>query len=278
MSSSHQKRVATGIGLLALLAVGLSFRGWIELIILAVLSTLALIEFYGLFKPRQNIFMTSAGIAAGLAIIAAGDAGRPTIMIIVLLAAFWLGNLRFLIRYSRVPDSQEPEHAYQANLTFVAGLVYIPLLLQFFTSFRTVEIILVLLAVIASDTGAYYAGSLFGGKKIWPVISPKKTWAGSAGGLTAAIILCLIMGYVDEFWLAGAGQGRPWWMWMLLGAGLNLAAQFGDFFESALKRKLEVKDSGNILPGHGGVLDRIDSLLLAAPAYAGLDAIFDFFV
>jgi phosphatidate cytidylyltransferase len=67
-------------------------------------------------------------------------------------------------------------------------------------------------------------------------------------------------------------------MWMLLGAGLNLAAQFGDFFESALKRKLEVKDSGNILPGHGGVLDRIDSLLLAAPAYAGLDAIFDFFV
>jgi phosphatidate cytidylyltransferase len=67
-------------------------------------------------------------------------------------------------------------------------------------------------------------------------------------------------------------------MWLLLGAGLNLAAQFGDFFESALKRRLGVKDTGHLLPGHGGILDRIDSLLLAAPAYAGLDAIFDFFM
>jgi phosphatidate cytidylyltransferase len=278
MPSSHQKRIYTGIGLLALLAVGLSFRGWMELAILSVLSTFALIEFYGLFKPRQHALMTLAGIAAGLALIFAGDAGKPNVMVIVLLAAFWLGNLRFLVRFSKAPDSREPEHGYQANLTFVAGLVYIPLLLQFFTSFKTVEIILVLLAVIATDTGAYYAGSTFGGKKIWPVISPKKTWAGSAGGMTAAILLCLAMGFVDEYWLAGAGQGRPWWMWLLLGAGLNLAAQFGDFFESALKRKLEVKDSGNILPGHGGILDRIDSLLLAAPAYAGLDAIFDFFI
>ena len=116
-----------------------------------------------------------------------------------------------------------------------------------------------------------------GGPKVWPRVSPKKTWAGSVGGMVACVGLCLLMGAVDEYWLSGAGQGRPWWMWMVLGVVLNASAQFGDFFESALKRRQDVKDSGRLLPGHGGVLDRIDSLLLAVPAYAGLDAIFDFF-
>lgn len=277
MDPSHKKRVVTGLVLLALIMLGLIFRGWVELLMLFALSSFSLVEFYNLFKPRQDFLMTLAGIAAGLAIIAAGDAGDPNLMIIVLMAAFWIGNLRFLVRFSKAPGARTPEHSYQASLTFITGLIYIPLLLQFFTTFETVEIILVLLAVIASDVGAFYAGSLIGGKKIWPVVSPKKTWSGSFGGMAAAAGLCLVMGYADEYWLSGAGQGRPWWMWLLLGIGLNLAAQFGDFFESALKRRLEVKDSGGILPGHGGLLDRIDSLLLAAPAYAGLDAIFNFF-
>ena len=78
--------------------------------------------------------------------------------------------------------------------------------------------------------------------------------------------------------LIGMLQSRsPWWIWLILGAVLNIAAQTGDFFESALKRRLDVKDSGNLLPGHGGILDRIDSLILVAPVYAALDAVFDFF-
>jgi phosphatidate cytidylyltransferase len=278
MSTSHKKRLITAVLLLLLIALALTFRGWVELLLLFGLSSLALVEFYHLFKPRQHFLMTVAGVLAGLGIIAAGNLGQSTVIIIVLLAGFWLGNFRFMLRFSGETSTGIPEDSYESDLIFISGLVYIPLLLQFFTSFRTVEIILVLLVVMATDTGAYYAGSNIGGPKIWPVVSPKKTWAGSIGGMAAAILVCLAMGYVDEYWLSGAGQGRPWWMWFLLGAGLNLAAQFGDFFESALKRRLGVKDTGYILPGHGGILDRIDSLLLAAPAYAGLDAVFDFFM
>jgi hypothetical protein len=97
-----------------------------------------------------------------------------------------------------------------------------------------------------------------GGPKIWPSISPKKTWAGSLGGLATCIVVCvgigLLLGSADILSFA------------LLGTGLNVAAQLGDFFESALKRWRGVKDSGRVLPGHGGILDRIDSLLFVLPA------------
>jgi len=174
---------------------------------------------------------------------------------------------------------QEPggRPSSEAPGVFVAGLLYVPVLLQFVLHMRSIEIVLVLAAVIASDVGAYYAGTTFGGPKLWPAVSPKKTWSGSLGGFAAAIAVCLAMSGVDEYALSGAGAGRPWWMWALLGAGLNVAAQVGDLFESALKRDRGIKDSGHILPGHGGVLDRIDSLLLAIPVYAGLDAVFGFF-
>jgi phosphatidate cytidylyltransferase len=126
------------------------------------------------------------------------------------------------------------------------------------------ETVLVLLASFASDTGAYYAGSWFGKRKIWPAISPKKTWAGSVGGALTCVAVCLILGFAVGDWPFGRAS---WGTWIALGLALNLASQFGDFFESALKRSLDAKDSGALLPGHGGVLDRIDSLLFAAPVY-----------
>jgi phosphatidate cytidylyltransferase len=150
---------------------------------------------------------------------------------------------------------------------FLAGLLYIPLNFHFFLYFDRLEILLVLGAAVLSDTAAFYTGTLFGKKKIWPRISPKKSWAGSLGGLTVCTVGTLAWG----LWL-----GLPdvaWWKWVLLGAALNVAAQMGDFFESALKRSLDIKDSGVILPGHGGLLDRVDSLLMVIPCY-GLFAMF----
>ena len=133
----------------------------------------------------------------------------------------------------------------------------------------TVEQVLIILAAAFTDAGGYYMGSRFGRKKICPRISPNKSWAGAFGGLAACALLFMVMGGI---W----GQ-RGIFLFLLLGIVVSIAAQFGDFFESALKRAQGVKDSGALLPGHGGVLDRIDSLLFAVPVYVLLDLFLDFF-
>jgi phosphatidate cytidylyltransferase len=121
--------------------------------------------------------------------------------------------------------------------------------------------ILILIAVVGpwvSDSGAYFAGRFFGRYLLFPSLSPKKTVEGSLGGLLATM---LVVGFVSfqflDFTVAKAA---------VIGAGVSIFSQSGDLFESALKRILDVKDMGHFLPGHGGILDRIDSLLFTAPA------------
>ena len=116
-----------------------------------------------------------------------------------------------------------------------------------------------LFTVWSVDIGAYFAGRLIGGPKLAPRYSPSKTWAGLFGGMAAAGLL----GYV---WAFFAGAAYPEWA-LALGPILAIVAQTGDIMESALKRRYGVKDSGALIPGHGGILDRIDGLLLAAPLF-----------
>ena len=110
-----------------------------------------------------------------------------------------------------------------------------------------------LAVVMAVDTGAYAAGRLIGGPKLAPWISPKKTWAGLCGGIVSAMLI----GLVVSLWL---GQSR-WLLLILLSGGLAVVEQAGDLAESAFKRRFGVKDSSQLIPGHGGVLDRVDGLL-----------------
>jgi phosphatidate cytidylyltransferase len=117
-----------------------------------------------------------------------------------------------------------------------------------------------LLVIWATDIGAYAAGRTIGGPKLAPRISPKKTWAGLLGGMTAAAAV----GYAVATAVSAAGPGGA----ALLGAGLAVVGQAGDLFESAIKRRFDVKDSGRLIPGHGGLLDRIDGLIAAAPVFA----------
>lgn len=126
-------------------------------------------------------------------------------------------------------------------------------------------------AVWAGDTAALYIGRPFGRHKLAPRLSPQKTWEGSiasvAGSLLAAGALLEIASYLAR-WnsVALSYADEAWWYWLILAVIINIAAQIGDLAESALKRSAGVKDSGTLLPGHGGILDRIDALLLAAPA------------
>ncbi len=113
--------------------------------------------------------------------------------------------------------------------------------------------------VVASDVGGYFFGRIFGGPKFWPVISPKKTWSGTVGGWA----LALGVGFI--YWAFGGTQGFQ--EIMLFSIPLAMAAQAGDLFESWLKRKAGMKDSSNLIPGHGGLLDRFDGLLAAITFY-----------
>lgn len=117
----------------------------------------------------------------------------------------------------------------------------------------------IVFTVWAVDIGAYFAGRLIGGPKLAPKLSPNKTWAGLVGGMVAASII----GHAWA-WFAGASQHE---ITLLLGLAIGVIAQAGDIMESALKRKFGVKDSGNLIPGHGGILDRIDGLMAATPCF-----------
>jgi phosphatidate cytidylyltransferase len=127
-----------------------------------------------------------------------------------------------------------------------------------------------LCVVWAGDSVALYVGRTLGRHPLAPRISPNKTWEGAigsvAGSLAAAgILLALEHQLVVHFDSAKLSFPEEWWYWLILAVVVNIAAQVGDLAESALKRSAGVKDSGSLLPGHGGVLDRIDALLLAAP-------------
>src|ERR1019366_3892015 len=126
-----------------------------------------------------------------------------------------------------------------------------------------VALILILLVVWGTDIGGYFAGRGIGGPKLWPRVSPKKTWAGAVGGFAASLVIA------GGFAAFGLGKTGPL---LLLGAMLSIASQLGDLFESAVKRRFGVKDSSQIIPGHGGLMDRLDGLVAAVV----LAAIFGF--
>jgi phosphatidate cytidylyltransferase len=142
------------------------------------------------------------------------------------------------------------------------GLVYVAvpcagfLLLRKTEPFGLYAILFIVVVAWATDIAAYFGGRALGGPKLWPRVSPKKTWSGALTGLVAAIAAGAI-----TVGLTKAGDYRAG---LLLAAPLSIAAQAGDLFESAVKRRFGVKDSGSIIPGHGGVLDRVDGLFGAA--------------
>lgn len=194
--------------------------------------------------------------------------------------------------------------ALPASATSAFGVLYIAAPLSLLIVMRHDEIqsflvVFILLCSWAGDSAAYYAGRAMGRHKLAPIVSPNKTWEGSIASLIATVLAALVLfhfypqisswfsGPKTAYWLspypskswsqsargAMAPGTVPWLHVILLACLTNIATQFGDLFESAIKRGAQVKDSGSLLPGHGGMLDRIDALLFAIPAvwyYANL--------
>ena len=184
----------------------------------------------------------------------------------VFLAILWL--LAFY-RGRRLPETA----AWLSGGPLYIGvlLAHIPLLAQMGTTGELAGygyelgrswLLFALLTTFAADSGAYFIGRLLGRHKMAPNLSPGKTWEGAAGGLAAALIAALLMPLLPNEYL---NLQLTWWQPALIGAAIGSAAPAGDLLESALKRRAGVKDAGRLFPGHGGMLDRLDSLLLTLP-------------
>jgi len=165
------------------------------------------------------------------------------------------------------------------GVAYVAGLSCYMLMMHHNGDMGPGFVTFLLVAVAVSDTGAYFVGRAFGRHKMAPLTSPKKSWEGAAGGVVFAVLAVLVLWLlVRHFhWQRHYPPVIPW-VWALLAAVLSVVSQVGDLAESMIKREAGVKDSGRFFPGHGGVLDRCDGLLFAAPVfyylYAGSQALF----
>ncbi len=177
-------------------------------------------------------------------------------------AAFWfLGAPLWLRAYPRKPP---------ARLLLVIGvLVLLPtyLALVQLREMHPVTLLLFLAVVWIADIAAYFSGRRFGGRKLAPAISPGKTWAGAYGAFAATAVYAALWAVLLPRFVPAAMRDGALWMFMAI-AGLTAISIVGDLFESTLKRQAGVKDSGHLLPGHGGVLDRIDALLPVLPLAA----------
>ena len=171
-------------------------------------------------------------------------------------------GLYFLFRFRAI---ETVAARYAATVT---GIIYTGFLTLFLAKLELLHggdaVILVLAVAWASDTGAYFAGRFLGKRKLYEAVSPKKTWAGAWGGLAGSLVGAIALKLISAHWLT-------WLDVALVAIPGGMLGQLGDLAESLLKRSVGVKDSGALLPGHGGLLDRVDAVLFIAPyAYAYL--------
>ena len=256
----HLKRWLTGLIALPLL-VFFIYRGGLPLsLLVAAGSLLGLYEYFRIvLQPQEKIFSapTLTAAATGLLLIWAAHIGSAAGMVAAVAVNMLAGAAVVVARVGRKPAVLE-----SVTKQF-QGFLYIPLLLAFVILLRSSVdgmrwILLLICIVFSGDTAALYAGTLLGRRKLAPAVSPGKTVEGAIGGLAAG----LLVGLAAKHLLLPA---LPWGAAVGFCLVVGVAGQVGDLFESALKRASDVKDSGSILPGHGGVLDRIDALLFAAP-------------
>jgi phosphatidate cytidylyltransferase len=230
--------------------------GWFLLALIAVASLIALHEFYRLARPLRPLVL--AGYGGALAALLGAQVDGIAWMLGGFLLTFVLAFV-----FAAVSETRQSTTVAIASTVLGAGWIGLGLghlvLIRGFEANGRLAALTVLLTIFVSDTFAYAAGRLAGRHKMTPVVSPGKTWEGFVVGAAAGVFTTFLALYKEDLF-------DQTWRSLVLGAVIVAAGTLGDLFESLIKRDLGTKDTGRILLGHGGVLDRIDSLLFAAPA------------
>jgi len=244
---------------------------WFTLLV-AAWAAVAAYEFYRLGAAAQHPGLPWAGVVLTLAFVASADARvqslvspglDPAAAALLLLAAATVLPLIWLLR------GKDKSGAFNRWAWTLAGIAYIGGLSSFLVATRGLAdgrnwVFFTLLTTFASDTAAYFYGRALGRHKLAPAISPGKTWEGAGAGLVGAMAASLI--FLPETYFGATNALRlplSYWAAPLLGLLVSLFGQLGDLVESLFKRNMGAKDSGRLLPGHGGALDRIDSVVFA---------------
>lgn len=260
MSSELRTRILSGVVMVVIAVAALWFGGYAFWALVSLLAVMMMVEWASMMQAPRWKTIVAALLAAGLMVYALlfvdGAYLRAYHDPLIAQGLDLLGVSAILLAVV----------AFSARLG--SGLLYavLPAMALIFIRQQDAGLMLALWTLVtvwATDIGAYFAGRTIGGPKLAPKISPNKTWAGLIGGMVSALLVGALIAWAAK--LPGLLYGA--------GAGLAVAAQAGDLFESWLKRRSGVKDSGRILPGHGGVLDRLDGVVpvavLVASAIAG---------
>jgi phosphatidate cytidylyltransferase len=259
---SLRKRVPTALFLLLLVFLVIQFSRHLIFFLFAQVVILAsLFEFYNLFRLKKLFPQKTLGILLAL-IISASFYFTKFPLELALFLCLLIAGLYYVISFNTL----EKLVTFPSSVSLtVFGPLYLSFTLNFFyplrEDWRSPFYIYFLFAVIfLGDTGAYFFGKLWGRRKMVPMASPRKTWEGSFGGILFAVLGALLAQQVLL-------RSIPLWKALVSGILIHAVAQLSDPLESLFKRGVGVKDSSNVLPGHGGVLDRIDSLILGAPFF-----------
>jgi phosphatidate cytidylyltransferase len=257
----HRKRWITAIVALPIIYLLVAAGGRVFTLLIATVSLLTLWEYYAaVFKSDVNGHLRPIPLLGlGLSPVIVWSVSRSGMIHTPLILAVDLIVVAGLTLPLFKNDPQAPHLVAKQ----VLGLVYIPVFLSFLVLIRLGEsggqwIFWILCIVAAGDTGAYYSGTYLGRHKLCPWVSPKKTIEGSMGGLAANVIVALLFKMIT----ASFAALLPCIVFALV---IGIAGQVGDLFASEFKRSAGIKDSGTLLPGHGGFLDRLDALLFASP-------------
>ncbi|MCM1503618.1 MAG: phosphatidate cytidylyltransferase [Muribaculum sp.] len=256
-------RSATGLVYVGLILAGILINEVSYLCLLILICIPALLEFYRL-APKgstpNSLGVRVLDVAGGISLIC----GVWFFLNQWSVYAFGVFLLYFLARFISTLYSSEKEPLREL-LRSMTGIMYIalPLALSNIAYMESKYIVLAMFIFIwVNDTGAFLIGSAIGRHRLFERISPKKSWEGFWGGLVFCIAAAIVM---YNFWPASFSQFKIGSM-IAFGVIVSVFATCGDLVESLIKRTIHIKDSGNILPGHGGMLDRIDSLLIVIPA------------